>query len=264
MRVLNTDSCKIAALYMMIVFLVFGGAFPAKAESSGKILVFAAASTTNAIEDIARLFSQQNAIRVVTSFASSSTLAKQIEAGAPADIFISANPEWMDFLEDKGLIKTHTRHDLLGNRVVLIAPAASEVKIDIHPGFKLAQILGKEKIAMGDPDHVPAGIYGRQALKFLGVWEDIQSGIVRAKDVRTALVFVERAEVPLGLVYATDAAISQKVRVVGVFPENSHPEITYPAALVKSAHSEVALKFFDFLKSSEAKAVFKKYGFFVK
>lgn len=245
-----------------ILILTFLGS--ATAGQPNKVLVFAAASTTNATDEIGQLFSKKGFGKFTPSFASSSTLAKQIAAGAPANVYISANPKWMAFLDDKGLIAKGTRCDLLGNRIVLIAPTDSDLKIDIHKGFNLSKILGKEKIAMGDPDHVPAGIYGKQALVHLGVWDDIASKVVRAKDVRTALVFVERGEVPLGIVYATDAAITDKVKVVGIFPENSHPPIVYQAGIVKENNTKTGLVFYEFLKSPEASVIFNKFGFSVK
>ncbi|SDU50016.1 molybdate ABC transporter substrate-binding protein [Desulfobacula phenolica] len=252
------------AIFLLIMIISLGFFHPATAKESNKILVFAAASTTNAVDEIGQLFSQKEYGRFVPSFASSSTLAKQIASGAPANVYISANPKWMTFLDDKHLIEKGTRRDLLGNRIVLIAPAASNIKIDIHPGFDLLPIIGTEKLAMGDPDHVPAGIYGKQALMNLGVWDKIAPKVVRAKDVRTALVFVERQEVPLGIVYATDAAITDKVKVAGIFPENSHPPVTYQAAIVKGNDTKTARAFYNFMESSEAKAIFNKYGFFVK
>lgn len=249
-------------MFLLLVILVTGHFNMVNAQQSDKVLVFAAASTTNAIDEIGNIFSKKNYGRFVSSFASSSTLAKQIAMGAPANVYISANPKWMSFLDDKGMIEYKT--DILGNRLVLIAPAESDLKINIQPGFKILEILGKERIAMGDPEHVPAGIYGKQALTHLGVWEQIAPLVVRAKDVRTALVFVERGETPLGIVYATDAAITDKVGVVGVFPEYSHPPIVYQAGIVKENDSKTARKFLSFLKSSEAEAVFNRYGFFVK
>lgn len=233
------------------------------AEPNKRVLVFAAASTTNAVDEIGQLFSQKKQGKFVPSFASSSTLAKQIAAGAPANIYISANPKWMRYLEDKNLVEQGTRWNILGNTLVLITPATSDLTLDIRPEFPLSKIVGNERISMGDPDHVPAGIYGKQALMHLRVWDEIAPKVVRAKDVRTALVFVERGEVPLGIVYATDAAITDKVRVAGVFPENSHPPITYQAAIVKGNNTKTALAFLNFLKSPEAKGVFEKYGFSV-
>jgi molybdate transport system substrate-binding protein len=264
MTVFKPEQGKLTAIFLLAMILILGYFPLVNAGVSEKVIVFAAASTTNAVEDIGKLFSQKNKAGFVPSFASSSTLAKQIEAGAPANVYISANPKWMQFLDDKGLIEKGTQCDILSNRIVLIAPGASDLKIDIHPGFRLLELLDGQRLSMGDPDHVPAGIYGKQALASLGVWNEIASKVVRAKDVRTALVFVERAEVPLGIVYATDAAITDKVRVVGVFPENSHPLITYQAGIVKGNNTKAAQAFFSFLKSSEAKTVFEKYGFSAK
>lgn len=264
MAVFRSGTRCVTAVFLLAVMMIWAGFDAVEAQASEKVLVFAAASTTNAVEDIGQLFSQKSKHAFVPSFASSSTLAKQIEAGAPANVYISANPKWMAFLDDKGLIEKGTRSDLLSNRIVFIAPAPSDLKIDIRPGFTLFELLNGEKLSMGDPDHVPAGIYGKQALESLGVWEKIAPHVVRAKDVRTALVFVERGEAPLGIVYATDAAISDKVAVVGMFPEESHPPITYQAGIVKGNNTEPARAFFEFLKSPGAKAIFEKYGFSVR
>ena len=259
--VLKKRVFPLSMIFLWILVFNFGYIPQVKAQSPERVMVFAAASTTNAITKIGALFSKETNYKFVASFASSSTLAKQIEKGAPANVYISANPKWMTFLDDKGLIDKTSRCDILGNRIVFIAPKASDLKIDIHPGFQLPAILSTEKIAMGDPEHVPAGIYGKQALTFLGAWDEIAPKIVGAKDVRTALVFVERGEAPLGIVYATDAAITDKVRVVGIFPEDSHPPITYQAAIVKDNQTPVAQAFLAFLKSPGAKAIFQSYGF---
>ncbi len=264
MKSFSRGGVSLFVMFLCMVFCSFGYVHSAKAAGAEKVIVFAAASTTNAVTEIGELFSKNTTCRVVPSFASSSTLAKQIDNGAPADVYISANPKWMTFLDDKGLIEKTSRSDILGNRIVLIAPAPGELKIDIHPGFKLLEILGDDRLSMGDPDHVPAGIYGKQALTNLGVWDEIAPKLVRAKDVRTALVFVERGEVPLGIVYSTDAAITDKVRVVGVFPEDFHPPITYQAAIVKGNNMETGRAFLAFLKSPEAKNIFQKYGFLTK
>jgi molybdate transport system substrate-binding protein len=263
---------KVETMRWMIVFSVLltlpllvgisGQAMAAEAET---VTVFAAASTTNAVTEIGQLFENGKTGKFRTSFASSSTLAKQIEQGAPADVFISADKKWMDYLETRKMIEPDTRFDLLGNRIVLIAPKGSPInRIDIRPGFDLVKLLSDGRLAMGDPDHVPAGIYGMQALEKLGVWSSIEKRVARAKDVRAALALVERGETPLGLVYSTDAAISDKVKVVGVFPNESHPPIVYPAAIVAGRKSDVAGRFIGFLKSPEAKAVFEKYGFTVR
>ena len=233
--------------------------------ASDSITVFAAASTTNAVTDIGALFSQQNEERFRPSFASSSTLAKQIDNGAPADIYISANRKWMDYLEEKQMIENGTRIDLLSNRIVLIVPSGSSVNdIQIVPGVDLLPIIGEGRLSMGDPDHVPAGIYGKQALESLGVWDAVESRVARSKDVRAALALVERGEAPLGLVYATDAAISKQVRVTGTFPETTHPPIIYPVAVVAGKRSPATDRFMALLQSPEAKSIFEKYGFSVR
>ncbi|MFW6240995.1 MAG: molybdate ABC transporter substrate-binding protein [Thermodesulfobacteriota bacterium] len=238
--------------------------FSATAAELGKVTVFAAASTINAVSEIGQMFTDNGHGDFTPSFASSSTLAKQIAQGAPADVFISANPKWMDWLEDEEMIEPGTRADLLGNRIVLIAPADSEVSVELTEGVDLAGMLGEEKLAMGDPDHVPAGMYGKLAMKSLGIWEAASPKVARAKDVRAALALVERGEAPLGVVYATDAAITPKVRVVATFPESIHPPITYPVALVKDKATPTAKAFLEFLRSPEARAVFEKYGFLVR
>lgn len=252
------------ALLSISLLPVLGTGSVAFAADTGATTVFAAASTTNAITEIGKLLEQKNKIKVTGSFASSSTLAKQIEQGAPADVFLSADLKWMDYLAGKKMIDEKSRFNLLGNRLVLIAPASSTLKVDIKQGFDLAKLLGEGKLSMGDPSHVPAGIYGKQALEKLGVWKSVESKVAGAKDVRAALALVEREEAPLGVVYATDAAISKKVKVVGVFPLDSHPPIVYPVALVKDRGTPAAKALLDFLKSPDAKGVFEKYGFTVQ
>lgn len=224
------------------------------------ITVFAAASATNAVTDIAGRFEKSYPVKVKLSFASSSTLAKQIENGAPADVFLSANPEWMDYLSDKGAIISSSRSDLLSNRIVFIAPKSSALEhINIDSALDLPRLLGDGRLSMGDPDHVPAGMYGKKALENLGLWNAVKDKIARAKDVRAALVLVERGESPLGQVYATDAAISDKVKIVGTFPEDCHPPVIYPVAMVKESAN--AKQFITFMKSEESTAIFRKYGF---
>lgn len=239
------------------------------AESAGvpevtEITIFAAASTTNAITEINTLFESRGLGRTTVAFAASSTLAKQIDMGAPADIYLSANQKWMDFLAEKGMIDAGSRFDLLGNCLVLIAPSRSRLgEIAIVKGIALADLLGQGRLAMGDPAHVPAGIYGQQALVSLGVWDAVAPKLAPTKDVRTALMLVEREECPLGLVYATDAAISAKVRVVGVFPKNCHPAISYPVAVIDGRQGEAPRQYLNFLKTPEARIIFEKYGFSV-
>lgn len=247
-----------AITFMTLFSLPF---FMTHAAEPAPVMVFAAASTTNAITEIADVFKNKTKTAVIPSFASSSALAKQIENGAPAAVFISADNQWMDYLDEKKLIDPVTRSGLLSNRIVLVAPAGSTLKLEILKGVDLSGALGENRLAMGDPDHVPVGIYGRQALETLGVWDGIKNRIARTNDVRSALVLVERGEAPLGIVYATDAAITAKVRIAGIFPENTHPPIVYPVALVAGNKTAAAEAFLAFLKGPEAKAIFTKYGF---
>ncbi len=250
----------LAAVILISSFVLFTPALAAE-----KVTVFAAASTTNALTDIGKLFVEKKLGEFTPSFASSSTLAKQIEGGAPANIFLSANEEWMDYLEEKKLIDVATRSNLLSNKIVLIAPADSKLsKVDISANFDLAKLLAGGKLAMGDPDHVPVGMYGKTALEKLGAWQGVEGNVARAKDVRAALALVERGEAPLGIVYATDAAITDKVKVVGIFPEDSHPPIAYPIALVAGAETPAAKSFLELLKTTEARVIFEKYGFTVR
>ena len=197
------------------------------AADAGKrpVMVFAAASLSNVLQELGDSFTRETSIPVIFSFAASSALARQIENGAPADVFFSADLEWMDYLEMRRLIRSDTRQSALGNRLVLIAPAGSKVKLKIEPGFPLAAVLGKGRLATGDPDAVPVGRYARQALTALGVWNAVADRIVRADSVRSALAFVDRDEAPLGIVYETDASIDKRVRVVDVFPDDTHMPI---------------------------------------
>lgn len=254
-----------ALLFGMAVLLSIVPVGKSDAEPA-TITVFAAASTTNVITDICQLYDNGGTEKAVPSFASSSTLAKQIGNGAPADVYISANEKWMDYLEEKGCIDSSTRFDLLGNRIVLIAPLDSDIdKVEIVSGFDLAGLLGKDgRLAMGDPDHVPAGLYGKAALKSLGVWQSVEKSVAGASSVRAALALVERGEVPVGLVYATDAAISEKVKVIGVFPQESHPPISYPVAIISGRKTPKTDRFVSLLKSDDAKKVFESAGFTVK
>lgn len=227
------------------------------------VRVFAAASTTDALNEVIGAYTKAGGETVLASYASSSTLAKQVEQGAPADVFVSANPKWMDYLEKAGLLKDGSRADLLGNALVLVAPKDSTVAPTLEKGFPLADLLGDGRLSVGDPDHVPAGIYAKTALTTFGVWAVAEPKLARASDVRGALALVERGEAPLGIVYSTDAAITDGVRIAATFPEDSHDPITYPVALTKEAGPDAA-GFLDFLKTDEAKAIFERYGFVVK
>jgi len=224
------------------------------------ITVFAAASLTNVLQELGDGFTKETSIPVRFSFAASSALARQIENGSPADVFFSADLEWMDYLQARNLIQPDTRHNVLGNRLVLIAPTDSKVKLKIEPGFALAAALGKGRLATGDPDAVPAGRYAREALTTLGVWAEVADRLVRADSVRSALAFVDRGEAPLGIVYDTDALIDKHVRVVDVFPDNSHLPIVYPVALTSRATADAA-KFVAYLRSPAGDIAFKAHGF---
>ncbi|EPK0740154.1 molybdate ABC transporter substrate-binding protein [Klebsiella aerogenes] len=228
----------------------------------GKITVFAAASLTNAMQDIAQAYKKERHVEVVSSFASSSTLARQIEAGAPADLFISADQKWMDYAVDKKSIDTATRTTLLGNSLVVVAPKASDRgDITINDKTDWASLLQGGRLAVGDPDHVPAGIYAKEALQKLGAWETLSPKLAPAEDVRGALALVERNEAPLGIVYGSDAVASKGVKVVGTFPEDSHKKVEYPLAIVDGHKNATVTAFYDYLKGPEASAIFKRYGF---
>jgi len=224
-------------------------------------LVLAAASLQESLNAAADAWAARHHERPTLSFASSSVLAKQIDAGAPADIFISADEPWMDDVAKHGLMKAGTRVSFLANALVLAAPAAAAKPVAIRPGFPLAKLLGDGKLAMGEVSSVPAGKYGREALARLGVWEAVASHIAGADNVRSALALVERGEAPYGIVYATDAYASKGVKIVGVFPETSHAPITYPIALLTASTSPEADGFRRFLLSGAGKAIFKRYGF---
>ena len=230
---------------------------------SEDITVFAAASLTNAIETAAQQYEEKTGTHVRLSLASSSTLARQIAAGAPADIYISANEKWMDWLNDQGVIQANSRQDILANSLVLIAPANSTIPpTDITTSTEITDLIGKdERIAVGDPDHVPAGIYAKQALTTLGQWDAVNPRLARADNVRSALALVERGEAPLGIVYRTDAMISDGVKIIGTFPADSHPPITYPIALIDPQDGDAALKFLVWLLGDDAATIFADYGF---
>jgi molybdate transport system substrate-binding protein len=237
----------------------------ARAQTPQPVTVFAAASLTDVMKDLAALWQQQGHAAPRTSLAASSTLARQIEQGAPANVFASADEQWMDYLAKRDLIVPGTRKDLLRNDLVLVVPSAQKRAIAIGPGFDLNAVLGANgRLAVGDPAHVPAGIYAEQALKKLGVWDAAQPRLAPAEDVRGALLLVERGEAPAGIVYATDAAASPGVAVAGIFPASSHDPILYPFAIVKAGDDKEARDFLAFLQSPAAMAAFGKRGFGVE
>ncbi|HQT79441.1 MAG TPA: molybdate ABC transporter substrate-binding protein [Rhodopila sp.] len=234
---------------------------PLQARAQG-LTVFAAASLTDALKQIAGLWVQAGHQAPRLSFAASSTLAQQIENGAPADVFASADEKWMDYLVKKGLIATDTRRDILGNDLVLIVPSTNPIRVTIGPNFDLMTILGPNgRLSVGNPAHVPAGIYARQALRRLGLWDKVAPRLAPAPDVRSALLLVERGEAPAGIVYGTDAAISKAVTVAGIFPPDSHDPVTYPFAATKSGDTAEARAFITFLSGSAARTVWVRNGF---
>ena len=241
---------------------IAAAALPSAAVAQEKsITVFAAASMKNALDEVDSLFTKQSGIKVVASYAASSALMKQIEQGAPADVFLSADVDWMDYGIKHNLIKNDTRENLLGNRLVLVAPRDSKIgDVTIAPGFDLAALAGSGRIATGDVRAVPAGLYAKAALEKLGLWSSVESKMAMAENVRAALVLVARGEAPLGIVYETDAKIDPGVKIIGMFPEDSHPPIIYPVAMTKDA-KPYAAPYLAFLSTPEAKAVFERYGF---
>jgi molybdate transport system substrate-binding protein len=245
---------------VLMLAIMLGCATPAAARD---VLVFAAASVKTALDDIGAQWRRASGKTVVISYGASNALIRQIEQGAPADVFVSADVDWMDYAQQKNLIRPQTRVDLLGNRIVLVAPKDAAISATIQPGFDLAALLKGGRLAMGSVDSVPAGKYGKAALEKLGAWDAAKDRLAQAENVRAALAFVARGEAPLGIVYRTDAAAEPGVKVVAEFPETSHPPIVYPVALTKdSAHPDAAA-FLDFMRSQAARAAFEKQGFSV-
>jgi molybdate transport system substrate-binding protein len=246
----------------LLLFLALGAANLSLAQQPPRpeLLVFAAASLTDVLGELSAAYERHSGVRVKLSFAASSVLARQIEAGTSADVFVSADQEWMDYLEQRQRLTSGSRRNLAGNRLALIAPADSRIALTIMPGFPLAAALGEGRLATGDPDTVPVGRYARAALTKLGVWDEVQARIARADNVRTALMYVARGETPLGIVYATDAAMEPKVRIVGIFPAGLHAPITYPAAAMRGA-KPAAKAYLDFLVSRAAGATWKQFRF---
>lgn len=234
----------------------------AMAAQADEVIVFAAASLTNALNEIGESFTAKTGHAIKPSYAASSALAKQVEQGSPANVFASADLKWMDYLADKKLISPDTRFNLLGNTLVLVAPLDSKLdKVELGPKVDLAALAGSGRIATGNPDSVPVGLYFKQAMERAGQWDKVGPKVAATDSVRAALAFVERGEVPLGVVYATDAAVSKKVKVVGTFPDSMHDPIVYPFALIAGKESPAAKAFLDAIRTPEAKGVFAKYGF---
>jgi molybdate transport system substrate-binding protein len=228
-----------------------------------KLVIFAAASLKDALDEVNIAYQREKGQETATSYAASSTLAKQIEAAAPADIFVSADLDWMDYLAKKNLIKPETRANLLGNQLVLIAPANSTISLGIAPNFPLARALGNGRLAIADPTGVPAGKYGKAALEALGVRSSVADKLAPAENVRAALLLVSRGEAPLGIVYKTDAVADNGVKILGAFPDNTHPPIIYPIAAVAASTNPANTGYIAFLRSPAAGTVFEKQGFTV-
>ena len=240
------------------------GLAPLQAQAQDSVVIFAAASLKNALDEIAATWSKDTGKPAPKiSYAASSALAKQLEQGAPADMFISADLDWMDYVAGKNLIKADTRFNLLGNKIVLIAPKDSKTATLAIKGDDLAKALAGGRLSMANVESVPAGKYGKAALEKLGAWTAVKDSIAQAENVRAALLLVARGEAPLGIVYSTDAAAEPSVKIVATFPEDSHPPIIYPAALTKDAKNADAKAFLDFLRSAKARTSFEKQGFTV-
>jgi molybdate transport system substrate-binding protein len=253
-------------ILLLFVLGLLVAPFTATVARAADITVFAAASLKNALDEAAKVYQAQTGDKVTISYAASSALAKQIESGAPADIFFSADLDWMDYLQEKKLIDVGSRHTLLGNTLVLVAPKESTVSLTIEKNFPLLQALGENgKLAMAQVDSVPAGKYGKAALTDLGVWDAVASRVAQAENVRAALAFVAKGEAALGIVYGTDAKSEPAVRVIGTFPADSHPKILYPVALLASASTKPeARKFLEFLLSAAAAPAFEAQGFSIE
>jgi molybdate transport system substrate-binding protein len=256
---------KISARRYFLAIAVSAGlcaatASPAVAQDKA-ITVFAAASLKNALDDINAAFLKATGTKVTASYAASSALARQLEQGAPADVFASADLDWMDYSSQKKVIKDDTRVNLLGNKLVLIAPKDSKIdKVEIGPAFDLAKLIGDGRIATGEISSVPVGKYAKGALEKLGIWASVQNKFAMADNVRAAMALVSRGEAVLGIVYETDAKVAANVKIVGAFPADSHPAITYPVAATVNAKPEAAA-YLNFLRSDIAKTVFEQYGF---
>jgi molybdate transport system substrate-binding protein len=264
--VLKTTILTAMAASLAAAFAISTAPQTASAQQSAQdksITVFAAASMKNALDDVDAAYTKKIGVKVVASYDASSALMKQIEAGAPADAFISADLKWMDYGSQKKLIKDDTRVNLLGNQLVLIAPKDSKIdNVAIKPGFDLAKLAGDGRIATGDVKAVPVGLYAQAALQKLGAWDSVEPKMAMTQNVRAALTLVARGEAPLGIVYSTDAKVEPGVKVVGIFPEDSHDPIIYPVAATVTGKPDVT-SYLTFLRSAEAKAIFEKYGFVV-
>jgi molybdate transport system substrate-binding protein len=247
---------------LFAILILFAAGIPEPAVAQDSVTVFAAASLKNALDDTNAAFTKATGVKAVASYEASSALAKQIEQGAPADVFISADLRWMDYATEDKLIKSDTRVNLLGNKLVLIAGKDSKLSnIQIGQGFDIAKLAGDGRIAVADVKAVPAGLYAKAALEKLGAWAAAEPKLAQAENVRATLAFVARGETPIGIVYKTDAKAEPKVKVIGIFPDGSYPPVTYPVAETAASKNAAAAQFLTFLRGSAAKAIFEKYGF---
>lgn len=236
----------------------------ARAQDDAGLTVFAAASLKEALDEAAAAYRKQTGVPVRVSYAASSALARQIEQGAPADVFFSADLEWMDYLQQRNRLDVATRRSLLGNRLVLIAPRASKAQVDLKRPATLLAALGDGRLAVGQTRTVPAGKYAKASLESLSLWNGVRPRLAESESVRAALMLVARGETPLGIVYASDAKSEPDVRVVATFPEDSHPPIVYPVAALRGARAAQAARFVQWLASPAAHSLFTKRGFAVK
>lgn len=242
---------SLLALFLMLPYVSY---------AAEKVVVFAAASTTNMMDEVLSMYNKKGG-NAVGSYGASGALVKQIESGAPAAIFISANQEWMDKLEKTGMVEKGTRQNIVGNSLVIVANKKNKVSIDLTKKVDFASILKNEKLVIGQPESVPAGNYAKQAFTKLGYWDALQKNIVTASNVRDALAFVSRGEAKLGVVFGTDAKQDKNVVIAGEFPSSTHDDISYPVAIIKDNDNKEVRKLYDFLLSKEAKQVYAKYGF---
>jgi len=256
-----TPMLKKLSLVLGLLAAAAAAAAPQPAQAQDTLTIFAAASMKNALDDTNAAFTKATGVKVTASYAASSALAKQMESGAPADIFISADLKWMDYVAEKKLIKADSRYNLLGNRLVLIAGKDSKIgDVKIEQGFDIAKLAGDGRIAVADVKAVPAGLYAKAALEKLGSWAAAEPKLAMAENVRATLAFVARGETQIGIVYETDAKIEPNVKIIAPFPDGSYPPVTYPVAATAAAKAD-ASKYLNFLRGSEAKAIFEKYGF---
>lgn len=247
---------------LLVLALACLSTIPAPVHAGDRVLVFAAASLRDALDEIGAAWQEKTGAALAVSYAGSSALARQIEQGAPADLFVSANLDWMDYLSERGLTDPASERELLSNRLVLIAPKGSTAELAIEPGLDLLTALGEDgRLAMANTDAVPAGRYGKAALQALGAWDAVAPRVAQAENVRAALALVSTGEAPLGIVYQTDAAADADVRVVGLFPEETHPPIVYAAALMAGVDKDAARAFLAFVQSPAAAAIFADHGF---